>query len=122
MKPLEVGFLSVVGAKLRAEMFTAGRPPRFKITVAKREWLITKGAACGATVQVPAVRAHESPLSSEGASHVAVFRESLTANITQGDWAGVHRLLPQMQNHSRVAAQHHNSNALVESWRDQSPD
>jgi hypothetical protein len=77
MKLLEVGFLSVVGAKLRAEMFTAGRPPRFKITVAQMEWLITKGAASGATVQVPAVREHESPPSSEGTSHIAVFRESL---------------------------------------------
>ena len=75
---MEVGFVSVVGAKFRAEMLAARRPPRFKITVAKMEWLITKGAARGATVQVPAVREHESPPSSEGTSHIAVFRESLS--------------------------------------------
>ena len=75
---MEVGFVSVVGAKFRAEMLAARRPPRFKITVAKTEWLITKGAARGATVQVPAVREHESPPSSEGTSHIAVFRESLS--------------------------------------------
>ena len=78
MELLEVGFLSVVGTKLRAEMFTVRSTPRFKITVAEPEWLITKPAAGRATVQVPAVREHESPPSSEGTSHIAVFRESLS--------------------------------------------
>jgi hypothetical protein len=77
MKLLEVGFLSVVGTKLRAEMFAVRSSPRFKITVVETEWLITKGAASGATVQVLAVREHESPPSSEDTSHIAVFRESL---------------------------------------------
>ena len=81
MKLLEVGFLSVVGAKFRAEMFTARRPPRFKITVATMEWLTTKGAVSGATVQVPAVREHESPPSSEDTSLIA-FPRIINANIT----------------------------------------
>ena len=73
MQLLEVGFLSVVGTKLRAEMFTVRSTPRFKITVVEPEWLITKPAAGRATVQVPAVRDHESPPSSEDTSHLAVF-------------------------------------------------
>jgi len=101
-----VGFLSVVGTKLRAEMFAVGCPPRFKITVAEPEWLITKPAASRTTVQVPAVRDHESPPSSEDTSHLAVFRESPSRinNMTPPDGG-----IAQMKNHSSVAFQHHNS-------------
>jgi hypothetical protein len=68
----EVGFLSVVCAKLRTEMVAVRRPPKFKITVTETERFVAKGATSGAAVdQIPAARDHERPPSSEDNCHIA---------------------------------------------------
>jgi len=52
----KVRFLSVVCAKLRAEVITVSRPPNFNRT----EWLVAERAAAGAAVhEIPAARDHQ---------------------------------------------------------------
>jgi hypothetical protein len=62
----KVRFLSVVGAKLRTEMVTVGRPPKVNITIAGTERLVAVRAAGGvAVLEIPAARDHQNSLPSE---------------------------------------------------------
>jgi hypothetical protein len=71
----KVRFLSVVGAKLRTEVVTVRRSPKFNITIAGTERLVAERAACGAAVlEIPAARDHQIPPPSEKQKHgVASF-------------------------------------------------
>ena len=64
------GFLGVVGAKLRTEVVTVRRPPKFNITIAGTERLVAERAAGRAAVhEIPAARDHQIAPPSEKTTH-----------------------------------------------------
>ena len=66
----ELGFLCVVGAKLRTEVVAVRRPPKFNMTFAEKERLVAERAAGGPAVhEIPAARDHQIPPPSKKIRH-----------------------------------------------------